>query len=199
MRCSCPTRSWACRGAAIASTCPYAIRESTRVVTWFSSNRPATEFRKWTDPRKWPIDCSLFFDSMGVVGEEPPDDLEASWTATFEEKVVISDEKVMTTPLRFTRTALGPSLYALYFDLPGAETTDDLLVDTGALVAREDPNNAPERCTHLFAEKCLQFRDPALSDWPTLLCDLFWMEFSILAALGCRHPEETEEIDGRTA
>ncbi|HJR24921.1 MAG TPA: hypothetical protein VJ804_05575 [Acidimicrobiales bacterium] len=162
--------------------------DSIRVVTWFSSPRPIEDFVRWTDPRTWPVDCSLFFQAMIPQGKAPTGE---DWTCTFTEKVQVSETKTMVTPLTFTRTA-EPGLQAAYFKMPGNKPTADLLVDTGALVVREDPANAPGQRTLFFTEKCVRFVDPALADWPTLLCDLYWMEFSILAALGCRHPNQVK-------
>jgi hypothetical protein len=158
---------------------------STRIATWFSSPKPASAFADWTDPRTWPVHCSLYFESV-TTDEEIPEGAQ-SWSARFVERVIVSEQKVLETPLQFTRTAVEDQLYALYFTMLPDGATEDLLVDTGALIAREDPCHPPGRTTQLFTEKCLRFAAPALRTWPTLLCDLYWMEFAMLAALGCRH------------
>jgi hypothetical protein len=163
--------------------------DSFRIATWFSSPRPIEDFTRWTDPTTWPVDCSLFFQAMLPKGGKNP--VGDDWTCTFTEEVQVSETKTMVTPLTFTRT-VEPGMQAAYFRMPGNKPTKDLLVDTGALVAREDPANAPGQRTLFFTEKCVRFVDPALADWPTLLCDLYWMEFSILAALGCRHPNQAK-------
>ncbi len=158
---------------------------STRVATWFSSPKPAVDFLRWTDVRTWPVDCSLFFQKM--TPKAPIDPEATEYSVEFLEEVQISEEKCLRTPLIFTRRVYGTHLSTLYFTMPAGRSTSDLLVDTGSLVAREDPTSPPQQRTHLFAEKLLRFQDPALLTWPTLLCDLYWMELTILAALGCRH------------
>jgi hypothetical protein len=165
---------------------PVGGHDSVRIATWFSSPKPAADFTRWTDPRTWDKDCSLFYEDIRLQeGEELAEDAQV-FSKTFIEKVRISEDKLLTTPLTFTRTVVGPNLYALYFTMPPGTETDDLFVDTGSLVARADPSNPSVEQTLLFAEKCLRFKDPALRSWPTLLCDLYWMELTILAALGCR-------------
>ena len=158
---------------------------SVRIATWFSSDKPAKAFAPWTDPRTWPVACSLFFESI-TTDDDIPETAEC-WSATFLERVVVSNDKSLETPLTFTRTVIGEDLYALYFTIPPRGETQDLLVDTGSLIVRQDPCHPSGARTQLFSEKCLRFRDPALRAWPTLLCDLYWMELAMLTALGCRH------------
>jgi hypothetical protein len=158
-------------------------RSSTRVVTWFSSAEPAAAFAHWTDPRRWHLDCSLFY--AGMTAQQPiPDDAE-DFSATFIEEVELTAGKTLVTPLVFTRTVRPPNLYAVHFALPKGTTTEDILVDSGSLIARYDEDLPEGHRTQLTAEKCIAFADPAMASWPTMCCDLFWTELTITVALGC--------------
>ncbi len=158
-------------------------KAAPRVTVTFWDERPADAFARWTDPRCWDLDCSLFFES--VTADPPvPMDVE-EYEATFTEVVRIDEHKVLTTPLVFTREVSPPNFFGVYFDLPTGVTTEDLTVDRGFITARHDPDLPEGPRTLLTAEKCICFADPALAAWPTLLCDLFWMELTITVALGC--------------
>jgi hypothetical protein len=162
-------------------------QKATRVATWFHSHETADHFARWTDPRTWDIDCSIFFKSVELeTPGEVPDGVQ-EFSAVFIEVVQLSTTKTLVTPLLFTRTIDPPELFALTFAMPPGRTTKDLSVDSGSMVVRESAHNPASKRTKLFAEKFLLFTDPALKAWPTLSCDLFWMELTILAALGCRN------------
>lgn len=159
--------------------------ESFRVVTWFTSPKPAADFAAWTDPRQWHLDCNLFYQSVTPKNPSaiPPD--QQDFSTTFVEVVRFTPTKTLTTELVFTRTYQPPNLFAVHFTLADPNGTADILVDSGSLVARHDPDLPPERATRLTAEKCIAFTDPAMALWPTLCCDLFWTELTITVALGC--------------
>lgn len=158
-------------------------RDSTRVVTWFSTAKPAVDFEYWTDPRRWDFDCHLFYESVKPVNPIP--DTVEEYSEEFIEVVRFSPTKTLTTPLVFTRTVMAPDLYAVHFALPQNTVTDDILVDSGSLIARHDPDLPAGHATQITAEKCIAFKDPAMASWPTMCCDLFWTELTITVALGC--------------
>ncbi len=159
---------------------------ATRIVTWFTTPRDATDFARWTDPRTWPIDCSIFFEDMVTTDTTiPPIGSPTTWTARFTEYVRLTPTKLLETPLDFTRVYLSDEHFALYFEMPPNVTTRDLLVDAGSILVDSDDLNPPAEQTMCQAEKFVKWADPAAASWPSLSCDLFWTELTILAALGC--------------
>lgn len=148
-----------------------------RVITTWTSQDPPSKFSKWCDARHWDVGCSLFYKSVQPV---PPASMPKGreYSCTFLEVVRFSDSLTLETKLVFTRTVLPEKLYALHFML--AEETESIDVDTGSLIARKGAKG-----TELTAEKAIDFKDEAMKSWPTLSCDLMWMELSILASLGC--------------
>jgi hypothetical protein len=159
--------------------------ESYRVVTWFTSPKPAADFADWTDPRQWHLDCNLFYQSVTPKSPTAISANEQDFSTTFVEVVRFTPTKTLTTDLVFTRTYQPPNLFAVHFSLADPNGTADILVDSGSLVARHDPDLPAERATRITAEKCIAFTDPAMALWPTLCCDLFWTELTITVALGC--------------
>jgi len=169
-----------------------------RVATWFWSPLPPSAFQRWTDPRHWAHDNSLFFEDVSPV--EPLED-DQRYSTLFNEKVRITPSKLLDTPLRFTRVVHGDEHASVFFDLPrgddgAARGTDDIAVDVGSVIVQGNQNGDPKRRTRLSAEKCILFKDEAMATWPTLACDLFWMEFTISAALGAA--EATGDPGGAT-
>ena len=45
--------------------------DAVRTAVWLWSDKPASEFADWTDPRQWANDCSLFFKSVAPKAGEP--------------------------------------------------------------------------------------------------------------------------------
>jgi hypothetical protein len=161
-------------------------KEAYRVVTTWKSKEGAAHFADWTDARKWDTNCSLFYESVTQVDPANPAPDVEGYVADFTEVVKFTNTTKFTTVLTFTRTVRSPFLFALHFMLPPNGATQDIDVDTGSLVVRQDSDAADEWGTRLLAEKAISFTDPAMAKWPTLSCDLMWMELSILAALGCK-------------
>jgi hypothetical protein len=161
-------------------------KTACRTAVWFWSAQPASEFARWTDPREWATDCSLFFKSVELkAGQSVPADA-TEFEGTFTETVCVDGDSTLSTDLVFRRSVQGTDLYALEFDLPTPVATDaEIVVDAGQVTVRHDENAPPERATSLLAEKYILFDDPAFADWPTVACDLFWTEFAIVMALGC--------------
>jgi hypothetical protein len=158
---------------------------AVRTAVWFWSDKPAKDFQAWTDPRTWDKSCHLFFKS---VVQKPGAAISATvpeFSATFTETVYIDGSNTLSTDLEFSRSVDEPHLYALEFALPGPPAPGAaILVDTGQVTVREDPNAPTDRRTALLAEKYILFDGP-YATWPTLACDLFWTEFAITMALGC--------------
>jgi hypothetical protein len=160
---------------------------SYRVASWFWSPRPPSAFEHWTDPRRWDVESSLFFDAVTPV--EPLAEDAQEFSALFREVVRFTPTKTLDTGLVFTRANHPPEFSSVFFDLPDAPSggkvvTSDILVDVGSIVVQGNPGGDPARRTRLSTETCIRFADPAMAAWPTLSCDLFWMEFTISAALG---------------
>lgn len=160
-----------------------------RVVTEFSSTEPVGKFLRWTDVRTWDTDCSLFYKSVKTVKKDAIPDEDEEYSELFLEIVRFSKNLTLETPLIFTRTIEVPddptrsaTVYLLQFRLPKGVETDHIEVDSGSLMVRDDPDL---KVVDLVAEKAISFKAPAMKNWPTLSCDLMWMEMSILAALGC--------------
>jgi hypothetical protein len=160
--------------------------EAVRTAVWFWSDRPAKDFERWTDPRRWALDCGLFFKS--VVPKKLPGPQGDEFCATFRETVNVGDGADLSTDLVFRRSIEGEVLYALEFNLPAGSPTKTakIVVDAGQVTVREDPHAPdPTKRTSMLAEKFIRFKDPAYESWPTVACDLFWTEFAITMALGC--------------
>jgi hypothetical protein len=161
--------------------------KAVRTAVWFWSDRPATDFAAWTDPRSWALNCPLFFQSMVLkAGQSLPANA-PEFTATFTETVVIDDETTLSTDLVFNRGIAEPYLYALTFDLPPPPLPQSapIVVDAGQVTVREDKYAPASQRTSLLCEKLIRFSDPAYLTWPTLACDTFWTEFAVTMANGC--------------
>jgi hypothetical protein len=148
-------------------------RRATRVVVWFRSSLAGHRLGEWTNPWTWPAH-SLWFESMAPIAGSVP--TTPDFRATFREVVRFSDSLVLETDLEFTRTVRAPNLWVCRFELAGKSATKHIGVDTGNIVVRFDPD-LPGPCpVEIRAEKYLEFLDPALAAWPTIACDLFWIE-----------------------
>jgi hypothetical protein len=173
-------------------------QKAYRVATWFWSPLPPSAFQRWTDPRHWAHDNSLFFEDVSPV--TPLDD-DRRYSTLFQEQVRFTPTKLLRTPLVFTRVVDDPEHSSVFFDLPRGqdgqpETTSDIAVDVGSVIVQGNPGGDPKRRTRLSAEKCILFKDPAMAAWPTVACDLFWMEFTISAALSAS--EAADDPGGAT-
>jgi hypothetical protein len=160
---------------------------AVRTAVWFWSDRPATDFARWTDPREWAKDCHLFFKSVAPKAGTPVPTGRSFDSTLFREVVSVDGDSELSTDLVFSRTVEDPYLYATEFDLPPPPLPDgaEIVVDTGQVTVREDPLAPPARRTTCLAEKYIRFADPEFETWPTVACDTFWTEFCITMALGC--------------
>jgi hypothetical protein len=160
---------------------------AVRTAVWFWSDRPATAFEHWTDPRSWAKDCHLFFKSVAPPAGAPAPTGRTFDNTLFREVVSTGGDSDLSTNLVFSRTVEDPYLYAAEFDLPPPPlpADADIVVDAGQVTVRQDPLAPAGRRTSLLAEKYIRFADPAYETWPTVACDTFWTEFAITMALGC--------------
>jgi hypothetical protein len=160
-------------------------------IEWWTTT-PIHKFRPWLKPANW-AKCNrkVFFKSMKKVAYQTGP--QSSWTGDYVETVEIVPGHPIKTGLSFGHEELragnsnSGQVIAMWttYDLTDVDdAANELLLDHGSLVAqRTEVNNQP--MTYIKLSKSYEFKDPAYRLWPTLACDTFFGEISMLMASNC--------------
>jgi hypothetical protein len=154
--------------------------DAQAVVTEFDTTASVDTMAPYADPRNWPK-CSVFFLAMK---EKTMNRTAGSnnWDGTFQEVVDFLGYPLVT-PLGFTYQE-DLTVHWVRSDYALLAPTSNFVVDEG-FIEIKSPSPVGAGLTRVTVTKVIRWADPALQDWPSLACDLFWGELCIDMAVQC--------------